>query len=105
MADYVDDVKNYSSAVDEAVVAGIVKHLGIALRSKDASLVSCSDKSSLDRVRESWCKNKLSLVQEDADLDAMIKSVCERMKDDTQKDRVAFYYLLAQMNDKVDELV
>ena len=34
----------------------------------------------------------------------MIKNVCETMKDDKQKDRVAFYYLLAQMNGKVDEL-
>ena len=35
MSDYIVDVKNYVSAVDETAVAGIVKHLGIALRSKD----------------------------------------------------------------------
>lgn len=97
-------VKKYAPDCNEAAVAGIIKHLGIALRSKDASLVACSSNEELDRVRESWCKNKLALSEDDDALDAMIKSVCETMKDDSQKDRVAFYYLLAQMNGKVDEL-
>jgi hypothetical protein len=42
-----------------ATVDKIVKHLGIALRSRDSSLVSCSDPSELDRVREKWCEKKL----------------------------------------------
>ena len=36
--DYVPDVRRYVTSVDEAAVAGIVKHLGIALHSKDSSL-------------------------------------------------------------------
>ena len=44
MSEYLDDVKRYASNADEKAVAGIVKHLGIALKSKDASLVSCSSK-------------------------------------------------------------
>lgn len=97
-------VKKYVPDCNEAAVNSIIKHLGIALRSKDASLVACSSNEELERVRESWCKKKLVLTQDDGELDAMIKSVCETMKDDSQKDRVAFYYLLAQMNGKVDEL-
>ena len=42
---YLADVQRYDAAVDETAVAGIVKHLGIALRNRDSSLVSCSDKS------------------------------------------------------------
>ena len=44
MSEYLDDVKRYAAKADENAVAGIVKHLGIALKSKDASLVSCSSK-------------------------------------------------------------
>ena len=59
MADYIEDVRKYDAGADEAVVGKIVKHLGIALRSRDASLVSCSDSSELDRVVEKWCGKKL----------------------------------------------
>lgn len=100
MADYNDflpDVKRYAPDADEAAVKGIVKHLGIALQKKggDASLVSGSDKSELDRVRESWLKKKLARTESDADLDAAIKSIVETMKADNRKQRVTFYYLLA----------
>ena len=47
MSEYMDDVKRYAANADEKAVAGIVKHLGIALKSKDASLVSCSSKDEL----------------------------------------------------------
>ncbi len=97
-------VKKYVADCSESAVDGIIKHLGIALRSKDASLVACSSKEELDRVRESWCKKKLALTESDDDLDLMIKDVCETMKGDHQKSRVAFYYLLAQKCGKVDEL-
>lgn len=105
MSEYVEKVKKYVPDCNEEAVAGIVKHLGIALRSRDASLVSCSSKEELARVRDSWCKNKLGLGHSDADLDKMIGDVCEQMKDDQRKDRVTFYYLLAQKADKVAALV
>ncbi len=104
MSEYVDKVKTYVPDCNEAAVAGIVKHLGIALRSRDASLVSCSSKEELARVRDSWCKKKLGLEHSDADLDKMIGDVCEQMKADQRKDRVTFYYLLAQKADKVAAL-
>ena len=52
MSEYLDDVKRYTAKADENAVAGIVKHLGIALKSKDASLVSCSSKDELARVTQ-----------------------------------------------------
>ena len=96
MSEYLDNVKKYSANADEKVVAGIVKHCGIALRSKDASLVSCSDKSELERVRESFLKKKLALSDSDADLDQAIQGVCTQMKEERNKSRVTFYYLLAE---------
>lgn len=95
MSDYLADVRRYDSGANEDVVRKIVKHLGIALQSKDASLVSCSDQSELDRVRTSWCMKKLGNSDEGKS-DSAIASVCETMKDDRQKQRVTFYYLVAK---------
>ncbi len=102
--DHAGDVKRYAASADEKVVASIVKHLGIALKSKDASLVSCSSKDELARVRDSWLKKKLALGDDDAALDKLIKEVCEAMKTDKQKKRVTFYYLLAEKSGKLSTL-
>ena len=104
MTDYATNVKVYAPDAKDAVIAAIVKHLGIALRSKDASLVSCTDKDELARVRDSWCKKKLGLTS-DADCDAAIKKVCEAMKAERNKARVTFYYLVAKHFGKLDGLV
>jgi len=101
---HLDAVAKYVPDYDEAIARAIIRHLGIALMSKDASLVACSSKDELERVRESWCKKKLELEQSDDDLDAMIKEICETMKADHQKNRVAFYYLLAAKADKLSTL-
>ena len=89
--------------IDEAIVAKIVKHLGIALRSRDASLVSCSDPSELARVREKWCAKKLGST-DDAGSDEIIAKVCEEMKGDRNKNRVTFYYLVAKYMGKLSDL-
>ncbi len=102
--EYVDDIARYASNVNEDAVAGIVKHLGIALRSKDASLVSCSSKDELSRVRDSWLKKKLGRSDDDKKLDSVIKEVCETMKADKRKNRVTFYYLLAAKFNQLDAL-
>ncbi|MEM9331603.1 MAG: DUF2853 family protein [Pseudomonadota bacterium] len=103
MSEYLDDVKRYDSSADADVVEKIVKHLGIALQSKDASLVSCSDQSELDRVREKWCMKKLG-SDDEAKCDAVISSVCETMSDDHNKQRVTFYYLVAKEMGQLGDL-
>lgn len=94
--DWLADVKKYVANVDEAAVAGIVRHCGIALRNRDSSLVSFSDTAETDRVRESFLKKKLELTDPDETLDAAIADVGERMKADRTKNRVTVYYLLAE---------
>ena len=102
MTDYVADVKKYAKApANEKAVAGIVKHLGIALRSADASLVSCTDPAELDRVKQGFCKKKLGLTDDNV-IDGHLKAVCEAMKADRTKARVTFYYLLAERVGKLD---
>jgi hypothetical protein len=54
--------------------------IGIALQSRDASLVAFSDKSELDRVRDSFLKKKLGLTQSDDELDAAINAVGDKMR-------------------------
>jgi hypothetical protein len=103
MTDYLADVQRYDSGADGDVVQKIVKHLGIALQSRDASLVSCSDKSELDRVREKWCMKKLGETDRAA-ADAVIAGVCGTMKEDRQKNRVTFYYLVAREMGKLGDL-
>ncbi len=95
MGEYLDDVRRYDSGASEEHVEKIVKHLGIALRGKDSSLVSCSDTSELDRVREKWCMKKLGATDASA-ADDIIARVCEQMKGDNRKQRVTFYYLVAK---------
>ena len=103
MADYIDDVKKYDAGADAEIVNKIVKHLGIALRNRDSSLVSCSDSKELDRVRTSWIGKKLGITDE-AKANAAIQKVCEQLSADRSKSRVTFYYLTAKHLGKLDSL-
>ena len=89
-SEYVADVRKYTSTVNEGAIGGIVKHIGIAARSRDGSVVSCSDKSERDRVRDSFLKKHLGRTEADADLDKAVQDVCQRMSADHTKSRVTF---------------
>ena len=99
--DWSHDVKKYVPAANEAAIAGIVKHLGVALQSRDASFVACDDKVERDRVRESFLKKKLGLAESDVGLDKSIVEICQKMHGDRDKSRVAFYYMLAEKYGKL----
>lgn len=92
--DHAADVKKYAPNADDAVIGKIVRHLGIALRNRDSSMVSCTSPDEVKRVKENWCMKKLGA--DAAASDAVIKSVCEQMKADRTKARVTFYYLCAE---------
>jgi hypothetical protein len=99
--DWVLDVKKYVPAANDAAIKGIVKHLGVALQSRDASFVACQDKSERDRVRDSFLKKKLGLLESDAELDKSVVEICQKMHADRDKSRVAFYYMLAEKYGKL----
>lgn len=105
VAKYLTDVKKYAPDCNEAAVGAIVKHLGIALRNRDSSLVSGSDPEEVKRVRDSWCKKKLGVTDDDKAIDGAIKSVLDTMKADRTKERVTVYYLLAAHYKKLDSLI
>jgi len=93
--DWAADVKKYAPNADPGAIAGIVRHCGIALQSRDASLVSFTDQAEVARVRDNFLKKKLGLTNSDAELDKAIAEVGEQMKGDRTKNRVTVYYLLA----------
>jgi hypothetical protein len=102
--DYSTDIKKYTSSVNEGAVKSIVKYCGIALQSKDASLVASTDPTELARVRDNFMKKKLGLTDADAALDASITSVMDKMKSERNKSRVTVYYLLAEKHAKLNNL-
>lgn len=102
MTDYLPDVQKYDAAADAAVVGKIVKHLGIALRNRDSSMVSASDQTELDRVEEKWCGKKLGVTGPEAK--AAIAAAAKAMAADRTKSRVTFYYLVAKELGKLETL-
>lgn len=94
--DWAADVKRYVPDADDGVIRKIVSYCGIALRSRDASLVSFTDPVETGRVRDNFCRKKLGLDEPDAVLDAAIAAVGARMSDTTFRNRVTVYYLLAE---------
>lgn len=102
MTDYLTEVKHYDAGADEAVVNNIVRHLGIALRNRDSSLVAVSDPEELARVKEKWCGKKLGVTG--PAVDKAVDTVCTIMENDNSKSRVTFYYLVAKELGKLDDL-
>ncbi|ESY05368.1 DUF2853 family protein [Mesorhizobium sp. C386A] len=103
MADYLADVKKYDAAANADAVAKIVKHLGIALRNRDSSLVSCTDPKELERVKTNWVAKKLG-VTDGAKADSAIEKTCKALAADSSKSRVTFYYLVAKDLGKLGSL-
>jgi len=101
-SEYSADIQKYTASVNEDAVTSIVKYCGIALRGKDSSLVSSSDKSELDRVRDGFAKKKLEL--DEAAASAGITEVVAKMKGERRKHRVTFYYLLAESTGTMGKL-
>ena len=93
--DWAANVRTYVPDADDAVIAGIVRYCGIALRNRDSSLVSMTDPVETGRVRDKFLKKKLGLALPDEALDAAIAEVGQVMRQENFKNRVTVYYLLA----------
>ena len=106
-AEYLERVRKYDADASEEHVSNIVKRLGIALQGRDSSLVSCSDKSELERVRDGFAKKRLGLDEKHSDDEIMgvLNEVCAEMAGDKgQKHRVPFYYLIAKKTGTLDKV-
>ncbi len=93
LASYQDALKSVSkTAVDADLLNKVAKGLGPSIYLRDASLVSCSDQTELDRVKANFMTKKLGMT-DNAAMDAAISSVCAEYNAN-QKYRAVFYYLL-----------
>ena len=102
MTDHLADIKKFAKKpVNEAALAGLEKTYRLVLSHADSRFVACSDPSEVETVRENFLKKKLGLTG--GDLDGAIKSVCQAMKDERNKSRLTFYYLLAEHFDKLSQ--
>ena len=101
--DWSEDVKKHVPDADDRAIAGIIRHCGIALQSRDASLVSFTDKSELERVREKFLKKKLGLSMSDDELDGASATIGDKLKDVRNKNRVTVYYMLADHFGKLSD--
>jgi hypothetical protein len=98
--DWSKDVKRYVANPDEAAINGIVRYCAIALQSRNASFVACTDKAERDRVRDRFLRRN----GDDAGLDQAVMEICRKMHADHDKSRVTFYYLLAEKFDRLSIL-
>ncbi len=100
MQKYLDNVRKYDPKANKAVVEGIVKYCGVALRTRDGSLVACSDEAELRRVANGFVTKKLGKTSGQLDL---VKEICQDMKAERFKNRVTFYYLGAKKTRKLGQ--
>jgi hypothetical protein len=101
ISEYKELLVKYTSSINDAALAKMASTYALVMSKKDAKFVSCGDASEKETVRENFLKKKLGLVSADADLDAAIDAVCVTMKEDRMKNRVVFYYLLAEKYNKL----
>ena len=95
---YYENVKKYDARASRSVVQNIVDYCGVALKSRDSSLVACSDEAELKRVANGFVTKKLGMNTGQMDL---VQDVCQQMKGQRQKSRVTFYYLAAKKAKKL----
>lgn len=95
MAKYTAELSSAGkSAIDADQLTKVAKGLGPSIYLKDASLVSCSDQTELDRVKTNFLTKKLGMT-DNAAMDTAIKAVCADYNS-KQKMRAVFYYMLLQ---------
>lgn len=88
-----EQLKSIGVKVNEVLIEKIVKRLGIANQSVDASNVAATDPSEVERLKKNFVIKKLG--QEDSEAtDKVIADVLAKMKPIRLKQRGAVYYLL-----------
>jgi hypothetical protein len=100
--DYNADLKRYVKSPNAKAVTAIAKFCGIALRGADSRWVSVKDEAEVKRVVDGFCAKKLDLDAKTAK--AAVMQVGEKMKEDRNKHRVTFYYLLAEHTKTLSKL-
>ncbi len=101
ISEYKADISKYTSNINDGALQKMASTYALVMSKRDARCVSCGDAAEKATVRENFLKKKLGLSNSDNDLDAAIEAVCVTMKDDRMKNRLTFYYLLAEKYNKL----
>lgn len=96
MVDHIAHVEQYDPQADNAVLGQMLRTYRLVLSKADSAQVAFSDPDEVARVRENYLRKKLGVEGTDAELDAAIAEVGERMQADGRQDRLVVDYLLAQ---------
>jgi Protein of unknown function (DUF2853) len=94
--DHLADIKKYTASVDEKAVQGMSKTYALVMSKADTRYVASTDPNEIATVVANFCKKKLGRKESDADLAAVVKAQCEKMKADRTKSRLTVYYLIAE---------
>jgi hypothetical protein len=95
------EAKKLNINITDDLISKVAVGLGPVLYNKDTATVACGQADELERVKTNFLKKKLGLTNDDAELDAAIQEVCEKLgKSNRNKYRVHFYALLAMKFNK-----
>jgi Protein of unknown function (DUF2853) len=100
--DHAANIAKYSPHMDVRAVNEIISYCGVALRSRDGRYVAARDEAELARIAKGFCAKKLGLLAGEAD--SAVNAVAQKMKGTRMKDRVTFYYLVAEHTGKLAKL-
>ncbi|MEE9272675.1 MAG: DUF2853 family protein [Robiginitomaculum sp.] len=97
-AKYYDMVHKYDARASKSVIDNIVKYCGISLRTRDGSLVACSDEKERQTIVNGFATKKLGMKNGRTEL---VETICKDMKATRMKNRVTFYYLMSKKQGKL----
>ncbi|HIP50850.1 MAG TPA: DUF2853 family protein [Campylobacterales bacterium] len=101
IAAMVAEAKKLNLSISDDLISKVAIGLGPVLYNKDTATVACGQTAELDTVKKNFLKKKLGLTNDDSELDAAIKEVCEQLgTSNRSKYRVHFYALLAMKFNK-----
>lgn len=103
ISEYKEALAKYTSNINEAALDKMASTYALVMSKADSKFVSCGDPAEKETVRNNFLKKKLGLSDSDADLDAAVEAVCVTMKEDRMKNRLVFYYLLAEKYNKLGD--
>jgi len=97
----VAEAKKLNLSIADDLISKVAIGLGPVLYNKDTATVACGQPAELETVKKNFLKKKLGLTNDDSELDAAIKEVCEQLgSSNRSKYRVHFYALLAMKFNK-----
>ncbi len=96
MAKYAEELEKLGIAFDAELLGKVAKGLGPSIYNQDAELVSSSQKTELESVKNNFCIKKLGVTDEPK-IDSAIAAVIEKLgSSNRNKYRAIFYYLLVK---------